>query len=109
MAEPSRSLTLPIPPLSAAFGRLFVLVTRNRTTICSSVAVRLSCELEDEAEADVIVAVLRPVVVAVRDAAVLGVVVPAAAAVHAVIALMMIDLLCPKVRFFGMFWNRHAG
>jgi hypothetical protein len=34
-------------------------------------AIRPSRELEDEAEADIIVAVVRPVVVAVRSAAVL--------------------------------------
>ena len=41
-------------------------------------------ELQDQAEAEVVVAVVRRVVVPVRHAAVPGVVVPAAATVHAV-------------------------
>jgi len=60
---------------------------------CSVAAIRQSCELKraDEAEADIVVAVVRPVVVAIRDAAVLRVVVPTAAAKHAVVALWVID------------------
>ena len=50
-------------------------------------AIRLSCELQgngDEAEADIVVAVCRLVVVAVSGTAVRSIVVPAAAADHAV-------------------------
>jgi len=62
---------------------------RNGTIACSVDAIRLSIELggRSEAEADVVVPILRRVVVAVRDAAIHRVVVPGAAAIHAVRAL----------------------
>jgi hypothetical protein len=52
-------------------------------------AIRLSVELggRSEAEAEIVVPILWRVVVAVRDAAVLRVVVPGAAAIHTVRAL----------------------
>ena len=62
----------------------------SETNTCSLEAIRPSCELQGkrtEAEANIIIAVGRPVVVAVSGAAVLGVVAPAAAAVHAVLTL----------------------
>jgi len=59
--------------------------------------VRLSRELQGrgEAEAEVVVTVRRPVVVAIGGAAVLRFVVPAAAAIHTVVALTVFDH-CPK-------------
>jgi len=65
---------------------------------CSMEAIRPSCELEGEAEADMVVAVVRLVVVAVRSAAVLRVVVPAAAAQHAVDALRRLTYFSAKCR-----------
>ena len=58
------------------------------------VAIRLSCELagQGEAEAEIVVPISRLVVVAVRDTAVLRVVDPAAAANHAVNALRRLTL-----------------
>ena len=50
-------------------------------------AIRLSCELEGEAEAEVVVPVPRRIVVPVRGAAVLSIVEVAAATVHPPIAL----------------------
>ena len=52
-------------------------------------AIRLSCALkgQSEAEADVVVAVVRRVVVAIGGTAILRRVVPTAAAIHAVRAL----------------------
>lgn len=50
-------------------------------------------ELKDEAQAEVVVAVVRRVVVTVRHATVPGVVVPAAATVHAVGAITDIFLV----------------
>ncbi len=65
-------------------------------TIAWSVeAIRPSRELEGEAEADIVVAVVRLVVVAVRGAAVLRIVVPVAAAQHAVRTLWRL----PKYQF----------
>jgi len=72
---------------SATFSPL-----RDRAAICSSAAIQLACELEGETEANVVVAVRRPVIVAIGGAAVLRVVVPAAAAVHAVRCPTMTDL-----------------
>ena len=59
--------------------------------------IRLSRELEgdSEAEAKVVVPVRRLVVVAIGGAAVLRFVVPAAAAIHTVVALAVFDH-CPK-------------
>ena len=92
-AEPSHLKALPIPPPQTATSGLFVpIATGSRTNICSSAAIRLSCELKGEAEAQVVVAVRRRVVVAVRSAAVLRVVVPAAAAVHPVRSPLIFDL-----------------
>ena len=63
-------------------------------------AIRHSRDLKgtNKAEADIVVAVRRRVVVAIGDAAVLRVVVPRAAAVHAVVALMVFAAAV-KVRF----------
>ncbi len=62
--------------------------------ICSGTAIRPVCDLEGgrQAEPAVVVAVRRVVVVAVRYAAVLRFVPVAAAALHAVVALMTPDL-----------------
>jgi hypothetical protein len=59
---------------------------RNRTNVCSTVVIRLNSELEgkNDAEAQVVVAIRGRVVVAISDAAVLRVVVPATAAIHTV-------------------------
>lgn len=53
-----------------------------------------------EAEAGIVVPILRRVVVAVRNAAILGRVVPGAAAIHAVRAVMTIDLFCDSGAIF---------
>ena len=60
---------------------------RSRTSICSSVAIRLSGELEGKTETNVVIAVRRRVIVAISSAAIPGGVVPAATAVHTVNAL----------------------
>ena len=75
----------------------------SRTIACSVDAIRPSIELRGrgEAEADVVVPILRRVVVAVRDAAILRVVVPRAAAKHTVRTLMAIDLVSSKVSFLS--------
>ena len=68
-------------------GRNFLpRVLGDRTIACSVDAIRPSIELgrRGEAEAEIVVPILRRVVVAVRDAAILRVVVPRAAAIHAV-------------------------
>ena len=59
---------------------------KSRTIACSVVAIRLSCELGDknEAEADIVIAILGVVVVPIRNAAVLRIVVPTAATEYAV-------------------------
>lgn len=96
----------PCPPtntaaLAAFAGRLFVpLLGGNRATRCSSGAIRQHYELEGEAEADIVVAVRRLVVVAISRAAVLSIVVPAAAAIHAVLALYAIGPFKRKSTFF---------
>ena len=74
---------------------------RDGTNTCSVAAIRHSRDLKgtNKAEADIVVAVRRLVVVAIGDAAVLRVVVPRAAAVHAVVALMVFAAAV-KVRFF---------
>ena len=64
--------------------------------------------LEGKAEAYVVVAVRRRVVVAVRDAAILRVVVPTAAAIHAVVALTIIDLVFLTMLFAGKQPNLHG-
>ena len=53
------------------------------------VAIRPSCELQGkgEAETEIVVAIVRPVIIAIGGAAVLRIVEPAAAAIHAVRAL----------------------
>ena len=86
-------LSLLILPLRSRRAGIFRPKNGSRTSACSSDAVRTSCELEGEAEADVIVAIRRRVVVAISGAAVLGVVVPAAAAIHAVRALWRLTLI----------------
>ena len=48
---------------------------RDRAAICSSAAIRLTCELEGEAKANVVVTVRWRVIVAIGGAAVLRVVV----------------------------------
>ena len=53
-------------------------------------AIRPVCELEGEAEADVVITIRRPVVVAVRSAAVLIVVEVTAAADNAVLTFLAI-------------------
>jgi hypothetical protein len=94
----------PCPPTNTAVLAhrisLFVPTGGSRTACCSSGAIRPHYELEDEAEAEIVVAVRRLVVVAVSGAAILRIVVPAAAAIHAVLALMQTDLLCAKVHLF---------
>ena len=69
--------------------------------------IRLSRELEggNEAEAEVVVPVRRLVVVAIGGAAVLRFVVPAAAAIHTVVALTVFDH-CPKSTVFRKFLVR---
>jgi len=73
-------------------------------------AIRPSIELRGrgDPEADVVVPVVRRVVVAAGGATVLRVVVPRAAAVHAVRALTAIDLSSAKLRFPEIFLCRHA-
>ena len=73
---------------------------RDRAAICSSAAIRLACELEGEAKANVVVAVRWRVVVAISGTAVLRVVVPTTAAVHAVRSPTMTDLVNTKVHLF---------
>ena len=51
------------------------------------VAIRPIYELESKAEAEIVVAVLRRVIVPIRNPAVLRIVIPAAAAIHAIRAL----------------------
>ena len=66
---------------------------RDGSNTCSVVAIPHSRELKgtDEAEAEVVVTVRGRVVVAIGDAAILRVVVPRAAAVHAVVTLLVFD------------------
>jgi len=77
----------------------------SRTIACSVDAIRPSIELRGrgEAEADVVVPILRSrkFGIAVRDAAILRVVVPRAAAKHTVRTLMAIDLVSSKVSFLS--------
>jgi len=77
----------------------------SRTIACSVDAIRPSIELEgrSQAEADVVVAVVRRVVVAIRGAAILRVVVPRAATVHAVRALWRLTLKSQKYNFLEFF------
>jgi hypothetical protein len=65
--------------------------------------------LEGKAEAQIVVAVRRLVIVAVRDAAILRVVGPTAAAIHAIVALMMIDLVSCAMLFVETPLNPHDG
>ena len=83
------------------------------TITCSVAAIRHSCELKrtNKAEADVVVPIVRRVVVAIGGAAILRVVVPTAAAIHAVVALSVIDhwrksTLSRKFRVLA--WARNA-
>jgi len=73
-------------------------------------AIRLSGELggQSQAEADVVDAVAGLVAVAIRDAAVLRFVEVAAAANHAINALMMIDRQETKVHFSSIFLHLHS-
>lgn len=64
--------------------------------------------LEGQAEAYIVVAVRRRVVVAVRYAAILRVVVPTAAAIHAVVALTMIAPVSCAMLFAGNQPNLHG-
>ena len=64
--------------------------------------------LEGKAEAYIVVAVRRRVVVAIRDAAILRVVVPTAATIHAVVALTMIDLVSCAILFAEIQRNLHG-
>lgn len=77
-------------PLCSILHYIFVAARKEQRTgtiACSVDAIRPSRELEDEAEADIVIAVVRPVVVAVRSAAVLRFVEVTAAAQDAVRAL----------------------
>ena len=68
---------------------------------CSVAAVRLSRELKRtrQAEAYEVIAGRRRIVVAVRNAAVLRIVVPAAAAIHAVVALWPLSFMVRENNF----------
>lgn len=89
MAEPSRSLRYQYCRRTTAARAALCPVRngQNQDRYLYIRAVRLSYVLEDEAEADIVVAIRRPVVVADGGTAILRRVVPAAAAIHPVVAL----------------------
>jgi len=89
------------------------------TITCSVAAIQHSCELKrtGEAEADIVVPILRSRefgIVAISGAAILCVVVPTAAAIHAVVALSMIghsgkSMLSLKFRVLAWPINANRG
>lgn len=93
---------LPLPPVSVS-DRIFVPMRTQGagTNSCSVAAIRPVIELEGEAEADIVVAVVRRVVVAIGGTAVLPVVVPVAAAHDAVVALWSLTFFI----YFGVFFG----
>jgi hypothetical protein len=116
---PSRALPIPAPQAAPQRAAFLSRSLGNRAIICSSDASGFPVSWgKDKTEPKVVVAVRRIVVVAIRDAAVLRLVVPAAAAVHAVRAPLMIDrsfccrsVLCELrfTHFFGLHTKSPGG